>query len=300
MKGILNIVIIIFIIIFIINLLFKKKIENFESVQNRIGNTLCSYFYDYALSICNKEDFNCIIPDYEIIKFLPSYIPFDSNIYDKFQENNITKDLIISNCDVCLWHCNEVWIYNFWVILKPIINKLLNNAIEKSNLKNKIDYPIIHLRCADVPFIKQSQYYLQKYSFFKDALNKIIVKDNTIIIMYYFNHKADDNNITTCNKYLNNLVDYLSNLGYTCKLQSKSNFEDFADLFNAPYVISTGGSFSFISGFCGNGTLISTEHCEENTNCCNDCGDTFLKNYNIYHKLIASYYDIDDVEKYRH
>jgi hypothetical protein len=38
--------------------------------------------------------------------------------------------------------------------------------------------------------------------------------------------------------------------------------------------------------------FISTEHCEENNNCC----DSFLQNYNIHHKLISSYYDVDDVE----
>ena len=117
--------------------------------------------------------------------------------------------------------------------------------------------------------------------------------------MYYFNHKSNNNNMNACQKYLNNLIKYLTDLGYNCKQQSKSNFEDFSDLFNAPYVISTGGSFSFMSGFFGNGQFISTEHCEENYNCCKNCDKIFLKEYNIHHKIIKSYYDIDDVENYR-
>jgi hypothetical protein len=305
MKGnFYNIILLLFLILLLIFLFNKNNnkniIEKFFNNPNQLGNTLCSYFYDYALSICNKQDFICKTDDYDIIKYLPEQIPFDSNIYDQFQKNNINDELINTKCTMCLWHCDDQWIYNLWTILKPTINKILDNAIQKSNLKSNIKYPIIHFRCADIPFVKHNQYYLQKYSFFKDALEKVIFNDNdkTVIIMYYLNHLSDDNKISCCNKYLNNLVKYISDLGYNCILQSKSKFEDFSDLFNAPYVISTGGSFSFMSGFFGNGTFISTEHCEENNNCCKDCGN-FLQNYNIHHKLIDSYYDVDNVEKHR-
>ena len=280
---------------------YKYFVNGFYSSPNEIGNTLCSYFHKYALSICNKQDFTCKTDNYDIVKYLPEHIPFDSNIYDQFQENNITIDKINSKCTMCIWHCDEQWIYNFWTILKPTVHKILNNAIEKSNLKNTIKYPIIHFRCADVPFIKHNKYYLQRYSFFKEALGKVTFNDNdrTVIIMNYLKHRSDNESANCCNKYLNNLVKYISDLGYTCILQSKSSFEDFSDLFNAPYVISTGGSFSFMSGFFGHGKFISTEHCQENNNCCKDCGDIFTPNYNIHHKLINSYHDVDNVEKHR-
>lgn len=298
--NIILIIIILSLIIFNYNKLQSKFItECFYNSSSQLGNTICSYFYDYAISVCNKEDFTCETGNYKIIKDLPTFIPFNIDLYNKFQENNITSDLIKLKCTMCLWHCNEQWIYDFWIIMKPTIHKILNNAIIKSNLKNNIKYPIIHFRCADVPFVKHPEYYLQKYDFFKTALEKIPFNENkTVIIMYYLNHLADENKINACNIYLNNLVEYINNLGYNCKLQSKENYEDFADLFNAPYVISTGGSFSFMSGFFGQGTFISTEHCENSTNCCENC-NVFLKNYNIPHNLIDSYYDIDNVEAIR-
>jgi len=306
-KNLVIIIIIFIIIIYFLNIKFKistaiiSTIENFKynffNSPNQLGNTICSYFYYYALSICNKTDFETTTDNYNIIKYLPNYIPFNNELYNKLNEYNITKEKIESKCSECLWHCDNEWIYNLWKTLKPTINEILNNAIIKSKLNENIKYPIIHFRCADVPFAKHRQYYLQKYSFFKTALEKYnFNNDKTVIIMYYFKHNSDDNNINACNEYLNNLKKYLFELGYTCILQSKSNFEDFSDLFNAPYVISTGGSFSFMSGFFGNGQFISTEHCEEDNNCCKDCGNVFLKEYNIHHKLIKSYYDVNDVE----
>jgi len=308
MKRDLYILILIMIIILLyhirnnIIIFYNITIKGFYCSPTQIGNTLSSYFHSYALSVCNKKDFTCKPDDYNIIKYLPKHTPFDSNIYDQFQKNNITIDKIKSIQTLSLWHCDKQWIYNLWIILKPTIHKILEDAIQKSNLKNNIKYPIIHFRCADVPFIKHTQYYLQKYSFFKEALEKVTFIDNdrTVIIMNYLKHDADDEKVTSCNKYLNNLIKYISNLGYTCIHQSKSSFEDFSDLFNAPYVISTGGSFSFMSGFFGHGTFISTEHCEENNNCCKNCGNIFLPNYNIHHKLIKNYHDDDDVEKHRY
>jgi hypothetical protein len=313
MKKFIIIIIIIIVCVFIfcLNQPSQKSIKStdknittnvriFFSGPNQLGNTICSYFYHYALSVCNKKDFVTDTDNYNIVKYLPTHIPFNNEIYNKFNENNITTEMINSKCSECLWHCDQVWIYNLWKILKPTIHKILDTAIIKSDLKKKIKYPIIHFRCADVPFVKHNQYYLQKYSFFKTALEKYNFNgDKTVIIMYYFNHISSDDNINACHKYLDNLIKYLSDLGYNCKHQTKTNFEDFSDLFNAPYVISTGGSFSFMTGFFGNGQFISTEHCEENNNCCENCGDVFLKEYNVHHKLVDSYYDVDTVEKYR-
>ena len=174
--NIILIIIILCLIIFNYNKLQPKPrkipVENFYNSPNQLGNTICSYFYDYAISVCNKEDFNCETSDYKIIKDLPTYIPFNIDLYNKFQENDITIDMIQSICSVCLWHCDEEWIYNFWIILKPIVYEILNNAIIKSNIKNDIKYPIIHFRCADVPFVKHPQYYLQKYSFYSARLGE--------------------------------------------------------------------------------------------------------------------------------
>ena len=50
-------------------ILYNIIIKGFYSSPTQIGNTLCSYFDMYALSVCNKKDFTCKTDDYSIIKY---------------------------------------------------------------------------------------------------------------------------------------------------------------------------------------------------------------------------------------
>ena len=69
-------------------------------------------------------------------------------------------------------------------------------------------------------------------------------------------------------------------------------------LFYAPAVISTGGSYSFMSGFFGNGIFLSTEHRDtKNTNRCNGCDNYMLSGYNIDHDKVTDYLEINKVLK---
>jgi len=301
------------IILMIIYIIFKKHIKeniyshikisyyNSKINKNDYGNVICSYFYSYALSISKKKDFinnlNKNINENDLIKSFPNNISFNQELYNKFIENNITICNLIDMNPWELWYCNKNWVYNLLKILKFTIHKIIHEALEKNNLNKNVKFPIIHFRCSDVPFIKHSKYYLQKYSFFKKALKKYnFHNDKTVIIMSYIYHKSNDDKNIASMKYLHNLKNYISNLGYNCIIQSKTPIEDFYDLFNSPYVISTGGSFSFMSGFFGHGKFISTEHRDEDDDHITLDNNIFLKNYNIPHKLIKSYYDVSDVE----
>jgi hypothetical protein len=294
---ILIIICIILIFIYYINIKSNYS-ENFENISEDIGNYLSRYFYNYAISISEQKDFEYKInSESDIIKYLPTSIQFNEDLFIKFNEKNITNEKIRSSCDVCIWFCNREWIIDMWKILKPTIHKILNDALTKSNLNTNIVSPIIHYRCADTPFIKNNHYYFQKYSFFKKALSKIDIEDNTIIIMYYNKHHTTNKEQESCNVYADELKKYITSLGYSCVLQSKTNTEDFADLFYSPYVISTGSSFSFMAGFFGNGQFISCENCEENDKECFIDDRLFLKGYNLSHSSIDSYYNIDDVKE---
>jgi hypothetical protein len=279
----------------------KLYLLNYIIKPNQYGNIIVLYFYNYALSISRKKDFINNINNHEFIKYFPTNIPFNEILYNKFIENNITTHKLYNLNPLLFWYCDKDWVYNLLKILRSTIHNILNEVLQKKNLNKNVKYPIIHFRCADVPFIKHPNYYLQKYSFFKKALEKYNFDNNkTVIIMYYPYHSSEKDNVIAANKYLNNLIKYISNLGYNCITQTKTPLEDFSDLFNAPFVISTGGSFSFMSGFFGKGKFISTEHRDEDiTNKLTINNDTFLRNYNIPHKVIKSYYDVDDVENYR-
>jgi hypothetical protein len=297
-------ILLIIIILYYLNNYLNNNIENFENINEHIGNYLTEYFYNYALSICNKNDFIYNIDSKsDIIKDLPTHIIFDEELYNEFIKYNITEDNLKGVAFNAIWHCDQDWIIDMWQILKKKFNIILLNALQKSNFISNSKYPIIHFRCSDVPFIKHFHYFMQKYQFFKSALEKIDFKNNPekkIILKSCFSHGSNKNNVDACTKYVYMLQTYINNLGYNCIIECKTNVEDFADMFYAPNVISTGGSFAFISGFLGNGTFISTEHKIENKTTCNNihCNNIFIKDYNINHSVINSYYNIDDVKNY--
>lgn len=278
--------------------------ENFENIPEHVGNALSEYLHKYIVSICNKTDFTYNTESQSsIIKHLQKHIEFDPEIYTKIKELEITEDKLNQIGGNVIWHCNHNWLIDMWTILKPKIHHILSDALSKSGLSsihNK--YPIIHLRCADVPFSKHFHYFLQRYDFFKQALMRVNFSNNpdkTIIITSCSTHLSGEREQESCSKYVKNLMDYLDSEGYNCITQCKTNVEDFADIFYAPFVISTGGSFSFISGFFGDGEFVSTEHKEENKSTCNNtnCNRVFMKGYNISHSMVDSYYDVDIVHK---
>jgi hypothetical protein len=87
---------------------------------------------------------------------------------------------------------------------------------------------------------------------------------------------------------------YLKKHGYNINIICSSNIDDFILLFYAPAVISSGSSYSFMSGFFGNGKLISEGHFNEENSLESNCSicDNWLKKKNsILHKNINSYHE---------
>lgn len=180
----------------------------------------------------------------------------------------------------------------------------MDNAFKKSNLFIKHNNPIIHFRCADAPFIRHFMYHLPKYEFYNNALKKIYNgSDNSninkeIILLSCNDHYADNKMKESCKKYSDLLVQYLDKNEYNTKIECNAQLIDLAKIFYAPAVISTGSSFSFISGFLGNGIFITLDHIveEDTQKKCTVCNDWMLKG-KIKHKDIANYYNIDEVQK---
>ncbi len=272
-------------------------VENMENIPENIGNYLCEYFYYYIISILNKEDYKTNKKsDSVVLKYLPETISFNQKLYDELMKNNISLENIKNTCDNCLWYCDKEWVLILWQIMKPTIHDILEDSIIKSNMSIKIDKPIIHFRCADTPFIKHEQYFFQRYEFFKKSLENTNSKE--VILKSNSTHNSKNEEQKSCYEYTIKLKEYLEKIGYNCVVESKTNIEDFVDMFYSPLVISPGSSFSFMSGFFGNAKFISTEHCKENNECVNYNDDVFITGYNIQHKQIDSYYDIDKVYSY--
>ena len=305
------------IIFFILFLLFWEFIncnnnnitnhkENFENIKVDIGNFLCAYFYNISLHFIEGKDYFQEIPEYDFVKYLPKHVKVDENLRKKLIENHFTKEVLIeemnNNTILGTWFINNDRIALYWEIMKPFVYKILDNALQQSKLKetamNETKETIcIHFRCSDVPFIRSEHYHLQKYSFFKKCLEDIShLKYKKIKFISCSFHLSNENTKKACDKYITELIQYLKQLDYSVEIQCKSNIEDFACLFYAPVTISTGGSYSFMSGYFGNGIFMAEGHYNEETpeKKCTNCN--WLKHgHSLSHSLVKDYMDTDNV-----
>jgi hypothetical protein len=277
--------------------------ENFENIKVDIGNFFNSYFFRMSIAFMDGKDYYEDVPEQEFIKYIPKYMPFDNELRQMLLDNQFTKEELDkeNNNHVGTWTVNNNRRGLYWKLMKPFIHEKLENAFIQSGLKdaainetkNKI---CIHFRCSDVPFIRMGHYFLQKYSYFKECLDQVsYLNYKTIKLVSCQFHKGSEENKNACDKYLSSLVEYLSSLGYTVEMQCKSNVEDFASLFYAPVVISTGGSYSFMSGFFGNGIFLSEGHgLKEDETKCTEC-EWLKSGYSLNHEDVKDYYDTDNV-----
>jgi peroxiredoxin family protein len=301
-----TVIILVIILLLLINilLLIKLKIkENFDNIALTIGNEMSLYFYYLGLSIINKEDFNYTyginnkdMKDYFFFNSLPNFIKYDhDDIYNCLISNNISYENLAA--PYSLWELNDDKTYYFWVCMKPLVHKILDETFQKVGLKKEVNNPIIHFRCADTPFNKWFGYHFQYYSFFKEALDQIYIKTNKkynyVDIMSCSFHESNEKTQKSCKIYSESLQNYLKEIGYESNIICDSNIDDFATLFYAPAVISTSSSFSFMSGFFGNGIFISTEFNEGKL--CKSCKDVVIYEKNLMHNLVDDYNDTDNV-----
>lgn len=298
-------IIIIIIIFYLVNsLLFKNKNEDFKNINLNVGNYLVIYFYLIGKNFLEGKDFNYKLKNKDFIRDLPSKIPLNKNIQNELIKNGFTvNELILEEKKIILvamWTIINKRREKFWLIMKPLINQILNETFLKNNLKKEIDCPVIHFRCSDTPFIKNGYYYFQRYKFFKDSLEDIKKTKNInykkIILLSCNFHKSVDKNSEKCNIYASSLKDYLNNIGYEVIIQCESNIDDFATIFYAPAIISTCSSFSFIGGFFSDGIFISEGHynCNKKEIKCKDCGNWLKNGYSLNHKDV-DYYDTQNV-----
>jgi len=288
----------------------RKIVESLDIVitqppESQLGNYLSTYFHQLGKSILLKQDFSCKSPDITFVKYLPNYIKYEyDDIYNDFIKNGITETMFNTtyNCPECAWFVDDKKKETFWLSMKPLVHKLIDDALTKANLKIVVDMPTIHFRCADTPFIKHSQYHFQRFSFFKQAINDLQNKMGTsiakILLLSCNFHNSTTKEQDSCNKYANLLKTYLEDIGYSIEIQCDSAERDFATLFYSPAVISSGSSFSFMSGFFGDGIFISGGHIEENSaDTCHNCGDWLYKGFDIKHSAVLDYYNTDLVGK---
>jgi hypothetical protein len=245
----------------------------------------------------NKKDFDYEKSDSIFLNKLPTQLFYKDyeNIHNKLIDAN--ANIVFENykekdpSGFGFWETNSKEKDTIHSIMKPVMHNILYNALNESNITQYKDDYIIHFRCADTPFIKHPGYHFQKYKYFKKCLepyNNI----NEILILSCNDHLSNENDKESCNIYVNKLKDFISSINYKAKTECNSNVVDFAKMFFAKLVISTGSSFSFMAGYFGNGDFIQPEI----NNTCNGCNNMYI-GYNIDHSEVDDYHNIDDVYK---
>jgi len=274
--------------------------------NNQLGNYLSCYFFNMGQAFLNGKNFYTDVPKTDIFTdYFPKNVDFDPLIQQAFVSVGITNESIQSDLDQIDGFCWSAWtvmtkqMEKFWTIMKPTVNRILKDALQKANLDRTVDAPAIHYRCSDMPFGKKGYYHFQKYGFFKDSLETIQQKTNNtynkVYIFYCNSHESSEENQNSCNKYFDSLTNYLESLGYEVVTKCQSVNEDFATMFYAPGLISTSSSFSFFAGYFSDGVFITSIYDEPKNRECNECDNWSKSGYTLKHSEVSDYHDTDNV-----
>jgi hypothetical protein len=253
--------------IIILALLLRPEQSNFGQYNN-LGNILCDYFYYMGLAWSKGEDFEWQRPrDDGFYQHLPKTLPppRDANIvWNEFGPSDGPTVNDIS------W----LGIPEFWQSMKPYINEILDEALTKEGLKPENPSNVIHFRCSDTPFNKWDGYMLPKYSFYK----KLGLKD--VEIVNCSTHLAGEKEQEACGKYVDLLQTELENEGVHVTTSCGKIDGDFAKMFYAPILVTTGSSMSFFAGMFNDREFIKPS-----------------KEEYLHHSSVRTYYDVDVVHE---
>jgi hypothetical protein len=303
-------IIFLIIILIIVLFLFFKNRQNIDyfhlSTDKNIGNCLSRYFGSMGLSFYNGKDFyaESSFKKDPYLQKLPMFIPVQNDIQRQLHSIEFSSN-DISTVPNSYWVIENTRAENFWLIMKPLVTKILFNFLKTHDIVLDVNLPVIHFRCSDVPFVRNSHYHFVKYSFYKDCLldAEILLnkKYTSLLLLSCHNHKSNPVYKEKCNEYESSLIKYLRNLGYQVNVQCNSNILDFALMFYAPVVLSPSSSFSFMSGFFGPGLFYSEGHFtedvenpEKNTTPL-ESSDWLKSGYSIRHSDVKNYENTREV-----
>jgi len=283
--------------------------ENMESVPIDIGNFLSYYYCNLINAVIEEHDF--MLDKLQGVRehgpsnefYETPNLPFFSHLKDvpysvlePYRKQFVAAGIVEKQTCNYDYHCYDDNPVKYRVnrILKPLVHALFDDALQGTGIDPAIlvDHPVIHFRCSDVPFLKSPEYKLQHYAYFADCLDKIGRTFTQITILWYGGHHAGAENTRACSLYAAQLQAYLTGLGYQVDIQSHSNVEDFAILFYAPAVISTGGSYSMFAGYFGSGVFFQPQMFPVPAG---ETADWLVDGYNMEHEEVADYYDVESV-----
>jgi hypothetical protein len=98
-------------------------------------------FYDGNDFVFDKCEYNIYNSSDSFYDELPKYLKCDMEIKNKLHElpNDFMNNLKTSHRHNASWSINDNNSYQYWKIMKPTINHMLNNLFEKYNLIQNVN-----------------------------------------------------------------------------------------------------------------------------------------------------------------
>jgi hypothetical protein len=254
-----------FVILFVVGvltiLLTTLTNQTTTSTHENIGNVVLEIMttsktpnapthYKYTSKDPNKQEFYESLQQQFIEKYSREQLigsPFNRLLV------NIAKFRWIGHNNLVFLSAN--WIYDsqsiadYWASEGAAVRTIIEHSVKKPDIQQNL---VIHLRLGDIPFNQnrngKSMYHLQKYSYYKWALDRLKPDTKTITLIYSNTWNTTNNaDRHSSDEYSNRLKSFLQELGYVVKIQSESAFVDFQTMVWAKYFIGSTGTFSFFS-----------------------------------------------------
>ena len=207
----------------------------------------------------------------------------------------------------------------FWSSMRPLVRHVLDQTLDRCGLRATLSAPVLHFRCASAPLNRHSQYHFQRYSFFRAAARryKRRFKGAQLKQLHLLTCVADDvqksTQAATCTAYLDDLVSFLTKemqIDVRVHNCAHSQFEDFAIMYGAPFLISTGSTMSLLPGLANHGgrrnTFVSPRLYDEESLAhnsrapsrrvgCASCDWMLQRDHSVCHCEVADYSNVPKV-----
>lgn len=280
-----------------------------------LGNRLSSYFYYVVRAFRLNKSFH-IMPDMiektpanSIIQFLPKVLEVDRTIRRNLLE--LKPKTVFFN----FWQIKKFYRKQTeeMSIMSPLISKCVKHAFNEMNKQALIpnvkyfdeNTVVIHLRCGDIPFIRDKLYNLSRYHFFIDAIEhcrkQVNVDITKLVIVHGARPRNKTENIVACEGYVKNMTQYIMEICGINEFErvSCSESEDFFTLCNASNLIIGGhSSFAMLAGVANEfGNVYANTSCYADFNHSSQIHPRWhwIESNILEHSRVENYYDVDKV-----
>jgi len=224
-------------------------IANKPSATNSLGNRLAEYFYYINTSVASNEKLsqeqqrNIRNKESDLRKF---YKKLDwtrqKEIVNYHSEPRGSWNQINSDGN------RKLNYLAYWQSIRPFVHSVYEKNIDKVSA----EYPVIHFRCSDIPFMKYEYYHLTKATSVKWMADKIKERGFAKAILLSCNeHLTLDQK--SCAQYVDFYIDLFNSYGIEIEKQCNTIFKDFAMMVYSPLLVSlNSSSFAFMAGISKN------------------------------------------------